>query len=412
MNPDSPQHGAGTPPAVHPDDLSLAETYQGTLLNNVIPFWLRHGIDPVHGGIMTSLNRDGSVVDTDKSVWFQGRAAWMFATLYNTIERRPEWLHAATSCHDFLRNHCVSESGKMYFLVTRDGKPLRMRRYVYSESFGAIASAAVARATASSDGEPEPGATVEALERFSTYLRYSFTPGVMQPKLEPTRPQQGIGSHMIGIVTAQEIRANLGDRMVDGRTCTGWIDYSIEQIEKYFLKPDLRALMETVGPNGEILDHFDGRLLNPGHAIECAWFIMHEGRLRNSARLIQLGLTILDWMWERGWDRQHGGILYFCDLKNLPIQEYWHHMKFWWPHNETIIATLLAFKLTGDARYAEWHRKVHDWSFRHFSDSEHGEWYGYLQQDGTVTSTLKGNHWKGPFHLPRMLWYCCKLLSE
>ena len=217
---------------------------------------------------------------------------------------------------------------------------------------------------------------------------------------------------MIGIVTAQEIRANLGDRMVDGRTCTGWIDYSIEQIEKYFLKPDLRALMETVGPNGEILDHFDGRLLNPGHAIECAWFIMHEGRLRNSARLIQLGLTILDWMWERGWDRQHGGILYFCDLKNLPIQEYWHHMKFWWPHNETIIATLLAFKLTGDARYAEWHRKVHDWSFRHFSDSEHGEWYGYLQRDGTVTSTLKGNHWKGPFHLPRMLWYCHKLLSE
>jgi N-acylglucosamine 2-epimerase len=384
----------------------LANFYRATLLDDVIPFWLRHGLDREHGGILTALDRDGSVLDTDKSVWFQGRAGWMFATLFNTLAPRAEWLEAARSCVDFLRRHCAAPDGKLYFTVTREGRPLRMRRYVFSESFAAIACAALAKATG------DAGCAAAAQKYFATYLHHSFTPGVMPPKTEPeTRPAQGIGAHMIGIVTAQELRANLGDVEVGGRTCSAWIDFSIAAIERDFMKPELKAVMETVGPQGEVLDHFDGRLLNPGHAIEAAWFIMHEGKLRKDQRLIQTGLTILDWMWARGWDEDCGGVFYFRDLRGLPVQEYWHDMKFWWPHNEAIIATLLAWQLTGDEKYARWHRLVHDWSFAHFPDREHGEWFGYLHRDGSVSVRLKGNMWKGPFHLPRMLWYCLRLLE-
>ncbi len=387
------------------DLFSLAECYRTCLLENVIPFWLKNGIDHEHGGIITSLDQDGSILDTDKSVWFQGRAGWMFATLYNTVEKRSEWLEAARSCVGFARRHCFDSSGKMYFTVTRDGRPLRMRRYVFSEAFAAIANAALARATGDSQ------AREHAVRVFESYLRYSFTPGVMAPKFESTRPSKGIGAHMIGIVTAQEIRANLGDVTVSGRTCTEWIDFSIGEIERDFLKPEHEALMEVVGLNGEVLDHFDGRTLNPGHAIEAAWFIMHEGQLRGDRRLIELGRQILDWMWQRGWDEEYGGLFYFRDLRGLPVQEYWHDMKFWWPHNEAVIATLLAWRLTGDEKYARWHRLVHDWSFKHFADPEHGEWFGYLHRDGSVSVRLKGNLWKGPFHLPRMLWYCWKLCA-
>ncbi len=77
--------------------------------------------------------------------------------------------------------------------------------------------------------------------------------------------------------------------------------------------------MEQVAPDGSIIDHIDGRTLNPGHAIECAWFIMHEGRIRGKKKLIKLGLNILDWMWERGWDKKHGGLMYFVDLNGLPV---------------------------------------------------------------------------------------------
>lgn len=371
--------------------------YRDTLLEDVIPFWLRHGMDREYGGIITALDRDGTVLDTDKSVWFQGRAGWMFATLYNTIEPRAEWLEAARSCVEFLRAHCFAPGGKMYFTVTREGVPLRMRRYVFSEAFAAIAFAALAKATG------EGRAAEDAVKTFAKYLQ----PGPLPAKSE--RPMKGLAPLMIGIVTAQEVRANLGDVSVGGKTCSAWIDANVAEIERDFLKAEHEALMEVVAPDGAIIDHFDGRTLNPGHAIECAWFIMHEGALRKDQRLIRLGTTILDWMWRRGWDEEFGGVLYFTDLRGLPVQEYWHDMKFWWPHCETIIATRLAHHLTGEERYAEMHRRVHEWSFAHFSDREHGEWFGYLRRDGSVSQRAKGNLFKGPFHLPRALWYCARL---
>jgi N-acylglucosamine 2-epimerase len=138
---------------------------------------------------------------------------------------------------------------------------------------------------------------------------------------------------------------------------------------------------------------------------------MQEGRLRSDPSLIELGCTMLDWMWQRGWDQEYGGMLYFTDVDGHPVQEYWHDMKFWWPHNETIIATLMAYVTTGDEKYARWHESVHQWAYQHFPDPEYGEWFGYLDRTGRVTSTLKGNLWKGAFHLPRMQLVAAKLLE-
>jgi len=382
-----------------------AQLYRKTLLDDVMPFWMRHGLDSEHGGILTALDQDGTVLDTDKSVWFQGRAGWMFATLYNTLDQRAEWLEAARSCVEFTRRHGFAPDGKMYFTVTREGLPLRMRRYVFSESFAAISFAAFAKATG------EARAADEAIRTFSTYLRYSFEPGLMAPKWEKTRQTKALGARMIGMVTAQELRANLGDVHVLGRRCTEWIDAMVEEIERDFVRPEHQALLEVVANDGQVIDHFDGRLLNPGHAFECAWFILHEGAWRRDRRLIDLGTRIVDWTWARGWDRQHGGVLYFTDLRGLPVQEYWHDLKFWWPHNEAVLATLLAWKLSGETRFAEMHQQVHDWAFAHFPDRDHGEWFGYLHRDGSVSQRAKGNMFKGPFHLPRMLWYGARLLE-
>jgi N-acylglucosamine 2-epimerase len=385
----------------------LGRGYEHDLLEDVLPFWLRHGTDREHGGLITGLAADGAVIDTDKAIWLQGRAAWTFSTVHHTMRRNPEWLALARSCLDFIRTHGRGPGGKLFFTVTREGQPLRMRRYVYSECFAAVGSAAYSVAAG------DARARAEALEYFSTYLHHSFTPGVMPPKTDPaSRPMKGVAPLMIAIVTAQEIRRLLGDESVRGATCTQWIDRSIAEIERDFFKPDLGALMEVVAPNGDVIDHFDGRTLNPGHAIECAWFILHEAKLRRDARMQRLGLAILDLMWRRGWDPEFGGLLYFTDVHGKPVQEYWSEMKFWWPHNEAEIATLLAYQLTGEKRYAEWHGLVHAWSRRMFADPQHGEWFGYAHRDGRISTRLKGNLWKGPFHLPRMLWYNAGLVKE
>ena len=387
---------------MNPSLSTLRNTYRDGLMADTLPFWFPRAVDAEHGGFLHCFDRDGSLLDTDKSVWVQGRVAWMLLTLYNTVEKRPEWLEWARGGLEFIDRHCFDTDGRMFFHVTRDGRPIRKRRYAYSESFAAIAHAAYARATGC-----DRSAT-RAQELFDQFTRWNFTPSLMPPKFTETRPMIGMGPRMITIVTAQELRANLGENPV----LTGWIDRCIDEIQRWFVKPDIRCVMESVGPGGEIVDHFDGRMLNPGHAIEGAWFIMHEGKYRNDTGLVRLGCDMLDWMWERGWDSEYGGIFYFRDVYGKPVQEYWQDMKFWWPHDETIIATLLAWQLTGDQKYARMHRLVHDWSHRHFADPKHGEWYGYLHRDGRVSVPLKGNLWKSFFHHPRMQWYAWQLCEE
>ncbi|MHC4886858.1 MAG: AGE family epimerase/isomerase [Planctomycetota bacterium] len=375
-------------------------TYRDGLLEDTLPFWMTHAVDREHGGFCFCLDRDGSILDTDKGVWHQGRFTWLLGHLYNWVEPREEWLALAEHGIAFLDAHCFDpEDGRMWFSVTREGQPIRKRRYAFSESFAAIAYAEYAKAS----GKDEYAEKARAA--FDAFYTHDVTAS-FPAKYTDTRPMRGLAFPMISIVTAQVLRGAIGfdaDELIDRQ---------IADIEEYHCKPEIECVMESVGPKGEIYDHFDGRTLNPGHAIEGAWFILQEGKRRNDSRLIDLGCRMLEWTWKRGYDEEYGGILYFTDVYGKPVQEYWHDMKFWWPQNETLIATLLAYQLTGKELYAEWHQTLHDWVYAHFPDREMGEWYGYLHRDGRVSVPLKGNIWKGPFHLPRMQLVCWTILEE
>ena len=383
---------------------NLKELYRDGLLNDTLPFWIKYSVDRKYGGFTICLDRDGRVIDTDKGVWSQGRFTWLMSTLYTHVEQNAEWLELAKHGIDFIRKYGFDDDGRMFFSVTQSGKPLRKRRYIFSESFTVAAFAAYAKASGDAQAKED------ALSVFRLMQRHLSEPGLLPPKLIPeTRSMKGLAVPMIMIVTAQILREVLDDPQELNQV----IDDSISEIEQDFMKPEFKAVLESVAPNGDFSDHFDGRMLCPGHAIEAAWFILKESVYRNhDSRLRQLGLTILDWMLEWGWDQEYGGILYYRDVKGLPVQEYWQDMKFWWPHNEAIIATLLAYTLTHEEKYALWHKRVHDWAYEHFPDTEHGEWFGYLHRDGRVSVTLKGNLWKGPFHLPRMQLECWKLLES
>ena len=381
--------------------------YQEGLLEDVLPFWMTHGVDHQYGGVLTCLDQTGKVIDTDKAVWQQGRFCWLLGELYNTYldydpVKREQWLSVAEGCAKYLDQYCTDdEDGRMWFHLTREGQPIRKRRYAFSESFAAIAYAELAKA------RDESSYANKSIEFFRKFIERSRHQDLSSQKFTNTRPSRSIGYPMITLITAQEMRD-----AIQFDEANHWIDESIEQIVQFHFKPEHRCVVETVALDGEIIDHFDGRTLNPGHAIEASWFIMQEGMYRKDQGLMNLGRQILDWMWARGWDQEFGGMLYFTDLFGHPVQEYWHDMKFWWPHNEAIIATLMAYVITKDVKYASWHKQVHDWSYQHFPDPTHGEWFGYLDRTGRVTSTAKGNYWKGPFHLPRMQLTCSQLLAS
>ena len=381
-----------------------SQKYRDDLVNNIMPFWLKNGLDHVNGGVYTCVDRDGSLIDTTKSVWFQGRFAFVCSFAYNTIEKNPEWLAAAKSTIDFIEAHCFDTDSRMYFEVMADGTPLRKRRYVFSESFAAIAMAEYAKASG------DMRYAEKALNLFKDIRKFVATPGYMEPKYLPSLQAKGHSLVMILINTASRIRNVISDPVLDQQ-----IDESIASL-KDFMKPEFKALLEMVGTDGEFIDTINGRLINPGHCIETAWFLLEEAKYRGwDKELTEQALQILDWSWEWGWDKQYGGIINFRDCKNLPPQDYSQDMKFWWPQTEAIIATLYAYEATGDDKYLIWHKQISEWTYAHFPDEECGEWYGYLHRDGTVAQPAKGNIFKGPFHIPRMMvksYELCKELTK
>lgn len=372
---------------------SWAESYKKDLTENIMPFWMKYGLDRENGGVYTCVDRDGSLMDTTKSVWFQGRFAFICSFAYNNVEKNQEWLDAAKSTLEFIEKHCFDEQGHMYFSVTAEGKPLRKRRYVFSETFAAIAMSEYALATGDQHWAKR------AIQVFEDTQRFLATPGFLPAKFEADVKLQGHSIVMILINVGSCIR-----KVVDDPKLTKQIDESIEKLKKYFIHPEFKCLLETVGENGEFIDTNMTRTINPGHCIETSWFIMEEAKLRGWDKpMLDMALQVFDWSWDWGWDKQYGGIINFRDCKNLPPQDYSQDMKFWWPQCEAIIASLYAYLGTGDEKYLYRHERISEWTYAHFPDAEYGEWYGYLHRDGTVAQPAKGNLYKGPFHIPRMM---------
>lgn len=374
--------------------------YHDQLLRNVVPFWERSDLfDPEYGGMITSVDREGKCYNSDKSVWFQGRCLWTFSKLCNTYGIKKEWKEMADSVAGFLREKCIDTDGRMFFTVTREGNPLRKRRYFYSESFLVVGFAEYYQLTRD---EKDLALAEQYFDlMLQLYRDPSADPFKITPKVnEKVRATHSNAYPMVLVSSAQTLlrmdpaKSEKYDRI---------IREIIDDMIRLHYKEEYHCVLENVLPNGEIYDTPEGRTINPGHSIENSWFLMNYANQTRDQALLEKALNILNWSIRIGWDEEFGGVYYFRDLKNRPCEQLEHDMKLWWVHNECLIATITAYKMTGEERYFEWFEKFHQYSFSHFSDPVYGEWYGYLHRDGTVSHTQKGSMWKGPYHLPRCL---------
>ncbi len=381
-------------------------------LETCVAFWLEHGIDSVNGGVYTCLDRQGNVYSTDKSVWMQGRCAWMFSYLCHLYGVRPEWMEAAKSCLDFLEDHCINHDagGRLYFTVTAEGAPLRQRRYNFSEGFYCIANAEYYGISGQSVYLERARRAYKLIYDLNNALIED--PTHLGPKTIPeTRATKALGDPMIFLNIIGIMRRvdpdNTAEYDTHAKECTDRI------INEHF-RPELGCTLESVNADGEPELHYTaGRVVNPGHDIECSWFMMDEANYRSDAKLHEVAERIFRLAIEAGWDEEYDGILYFIDALKKPTEAYEHDMKLWWPHNEAMIASSKAYRDTQDTYYLEWFFRVMDYVREHFADPEYGEWYGYLRRDGLPTMPpTKGSTFKGPFHVPRALCMTERIITE
>lgn len=380
----------------------LAEQYKAELLDNVLPFWLEKSQDKEFGGYFTCLDREGNVFDTDKFIWLQGREVWLFSMLYNKVEKRQEWLDCAIQGAEFLKKHGHDGHYNWYFSLTREGAPLVEPYNIFSYTFATMAFGQLSIAT----GNQEYAEI--AKKTFDIVLSKVGNPKGKWNKAYPgTRNMKGFALPMILCNLALEI-----EPLLDKEFMENTIDTCIHEVMEAFYRPELGLVVENVSVTGELLDNFDGRSLNPGHAIEAMWFIMDLGVRLDRKELIEKAVKIALQEIEYGWDKEYGGIFYFMDRLGHPVQQLEWDQKLWWVHIETLITTLKGYQLTGSKECLHWFEKVHEYVWSHFADKEYPEWFGYLNRQGEVLLPLKGGKWKGCFHVPRGLYQCWQMLEK
>ncbi|SFC58608.1 N-acylglucosamine 2-epimerase [Parapedobacter composti] len=387
------------------DAENLAKLYRDNLLSDVIPFWQRNAVDWTNGGYFTCLDRKGRVYDTDKFVWLQARQIWMFSMLYNKLEKRQEWLDVALAGAKFLEKHGRDAEGNWYFALNREGKPLVQPYNIFSDCFAAMAFGQLFQAT----GLSNHGNL--GRDTFNNILKRRQNPKGKYAKGVPgTRNLKDFALPMILCNLVLEL-----EHLLDAPLVTDTIQYGINEVMTTFYRPDERVILEAVNLDGSFSDSFEGRLVNPGHGLEAMWFMMDLAERSGDNELMKKAADITLQLMEYGWDRTHGGIFYFLDVEQKPLQQLEWDQKLWWVHIEALISLAKGYLHTGDERFSQWFSKLHDYTWAHFPDMEFGEWYGYLNRHGEVLLPSKGGKWKGCFHIPRglyQLWKTMEAIAE
>lgn len=386
------------------DFKQISSRYKRELLENCLPFWLEHSQDKEYGGYFSCLNRDGSVYDTDKFIWLQGREVWMFAMLYNNVEKNQQWLDCAIQGAEFLKKYGHDENWDFYFSLDRKGNPLVQPYNIFSNTFACMAFAQLAKAT----GNDEYALIARRI--FGRILERRSNPKGQWCKAYPgTRPMKDFALPMIICNMALEIEDILEDKSVLEQT----IDTCLHEVFDVFYRPELGCMLENVSSvDGSPVDCFEGREINPGHDLEALWFMMNLGLRRGDKALIEKCVEIALRVIERGWDKEFGGIYYFLDAKGVPQQKLEWDQKLWWVHIESAIAMLKGYQLTGNEKCIEWFLKLDAYLWDNFKDKEYPEWFGYLNRRGEVLLPLKGGKWKGCFHVPRGLYQIWQLAEK
>ena len=378
-----------------------AGQYKNELLESVVPFWMNHSKDNVSGGYFTCLNRRGEVFDTDKFMWLQGREVWLFSMLYNKVEQKQEWLDMALHGAEFMKKYGMDAQGNWYFSLTREGKPLIQPYNIFSDCFAAMAFSELYKATGIEEHKQI------ALNTFANIQNRQDNPKGIYTKAFPgTRPLKSFSLPMILCNLSLIMEDILGTEQVNKT-----IQPLIKEVMEVFYDNESGLILENVTPEGHFSDSFEGRLLNPGHSNESMWFMMDLAVRNNDKALIDKCLEILLRTTEKGWDKKHGGIFYFLDLKGHPVQQLEWDQKLWWVHIETLISMAKAYRLTGNEACKNWFETIHEYTWNHFKDPEYPEWFGYLNREGNPLLELKGGKWKGCFHVPRGLYEIWKILE-
>ena len=376
-----------------------AELYRRTLLRDVVPFWLKHAIDPDSGAINNCVDDEGNLLSTDRYLWSQGRALWTFSALCNRIEHRPEWLNVADGLFRYLLRNGRDDDGRWMYRLDADGNVLDADISIYADGFVMNGLGEYYLAT------HDPRASDLAAETFHNVSARLNSPGSYG--VAPSRTPENMKTLGVPMIFSFFFY-NLGqaldraDMRQAGLSCA-------KEILRDFYQPRDGILVELAPLDRGRSAPTQRRYCLPGHAIEACWFLMSMYEETGETDLVKRCCELVARHIELGWDEDWGGVRLGVDLDaEQPIRDL--DIKPWWVQVEALVATAYAYMHTGSEVFLDWHRKLQDYTFSHYPTPA-GEWTQWLDRYGHKTESV-ALPVKDPFHLPRGLMYLLELFEK
>ncbi|MDB6165349.1 MAG: N-acylglucosamine 2-epimerase [Lacunisphaera sp.] len=405
------------------DHQDVASSIKRSVVDSLLPFWNR-ALDHERGGVFTCWNNPGTqLVSRDKYTWSQGRFVFLWSRVADAMARgilpgEPAgYLAHAELTIRFLKAYAFLGNGDCAFLLSESGEkkePFPGRGFatsIYADCFVAMGLAEFARVAK----KPEELALAwRIFDRIEKRIAAGGFPSDPDP-IPAGREGHGIAmiTLNVALVISEACDALGAPRAPQARQrCAA----GVEDILTRFLIPGGR-MIEMRPADGALRDDLLTRHVNPGHALECLWLVLTVAQREQRRDWIERAKEAISFSCHIGWDETWGGLLHFVDYLGGPpvgantgtiyegtVTRTWEK-KLWWVHSEAIYATLLAYRMTGDAALWDLFKKVFAYTFATFPqpDPSIGEWIQIRDQRGAPVEQVVALPVKDPYHILRNL---------
>ncbi len=386
----------------------LLADYRRRLFEQYLPFWDKGGYDRQRGGFLCELNDDGSVAADEKFIWYQGRAIWIYAFLYNEFGRDARWLEIARRTRDFMLKHMYAGEGRWFEKVRADGQLIEgLGRNVYGWLFAAAGLGEYYLSTGNEEDWALARQSILAAMQAYDAPTYCDTHTTLHTGLDI--PSEGLRSQghsmvLIGLLTrllARRPDARLEELAVQHADC----------ILNRFWNPDY-------GIQNEYLGHDYGRLkgaaqhMLTGHCVEALWMTMHDALRRKDQSAVDLCKNRIRRLLEMTWDHVFEGFgdgnffVFGTDKQSRGPQ---FEVKTMWAHCEAMVASLSVLEVTGEVWAQQWYERLRTYTLRTMPVTEHGVWrqavdrYGKDLKRVGVSANRKDNFHQARYQMLNML---------